>query len=106
MLFKTPEEFLVYVSNIKSLSREEELSLFSKIQEPEARNLLIEGYLPVLSMYLKRSFHPLTLEIIYRGLAVLETSVDSFDFQKDNPTFSKFLGIKVRQMFVSYIANK
>jgi hypothetical protein len=104
MLFKTPVDFFEYVKKVKQNSCEEEAILYANIEENKEK--IKESYLPVLAMYLKRYFKEPSLEVIYRGISVLETSIDSFNFQNEDLNFTKFLGIKIKQMVASYIADK
>ena len=108
MIYKCAADFFKHAATIKTISREEEKELGLKMKEgaEEAKEALITGYLPVLASYLKRYTYESSLELVYRGLVVLSDAVQSFDFQVDNPTFSRFLGFRIRNMVTRFIADK
>ena len=107
MLYKCADDFFKYAANVKRISREEEKELGLKMKEgdEEAKETLITSYLPVLASYLKRNFREPSLAVIYSGLAVLSDSVQSFNFQIENPTFTRFLGFEIRKMVTRFIAD-
>ena len=111
MLYTSAEDFYNKVATIKRLSREEEKELAQKIKEGDENALkaLVVGYIPVLATYLKRYTRTPSLDMIYKGIEILETSISTFDFLSDSPspnvTFSNYLGGKVRRMITKYIAE-
>ena len=107
MIYKCADEFFRYAASVKRISREEEKELGLKMKEgdEEAKEALITGYIPVLASYIKRNFRGPSLELVYRGLVVLSDSVRDFDFQVENPTFSRFLGVRINKMVTRYIAD-
>ena len=108
MLFQCANDFYEYAASVKRISREEEKELGRKMKEgdEEAKETLITSYLPVLASALKRYFYERSLDLVYRGLAVLSDAVQNFDFQIENPTFAKFLTDKIRRMITRFIAEK
>ncbi len=108
MLYTCTEDFWRQAARARRLSREEEREYAARMQagDVEAKRLLTESYLSVLGAYIKRwSSREPSLDIIYRGIAVLEDCIQSFDFQADNLSFTSFLGNNLRKMFVRYIAD-
>lgn len=107
MLYKCADDFFKYAATVKRISREEEKELGLKMKEgdEEAKEALITSYLPVLASYLKRNSREPSLAFIYSGLVVLSDSVQNFNFQVENPTFTKFLGYKIRRMVTRFIAD-
>ena len=73
--------------------------------DQEAEEALITSYLPILASYLKRNSRKPSLALIYNGLVVLSDSIKSFDFQIEDPTFTRFLGFRIRKMVVRFIAD-
>ena len=113
MLYTSAEDFYNKVATIKRLSREEEKKLALKMVnegDENAQKALVVGYLPVLAAYLKRYTRTPSLDMIYKGIEILETSIATFDFLYDssspNVTFVHFLSDKVRRMMTGYIADK
>ena len=107
MLYNCADDFFRHAATVKRISREEEKELGLKMKEgdEEAKEALITGYLPVLASYLKRNFREPSLELVYRGLVVLSDSVQKFNFQIENPTFTRFLGFGIRKMVTRFIAD-
>jgi DNA-directed RNA polymerase specialized sigma subunit len=107
MFFKTPKEFFDYTKTVQRISRSEELELAKRMQEGDekAQEALITSYLPVLASYLNRYWRNPSLEFVYRGLAVLRTSVLHFDFQMENPSFTRFLAARIKRMAALFIVD-
>lgn len=111
MLYASAEDFYNKVATIKRLSREEEKELARKMQDgnEDAKKLLFDSYLPVLASFLKRYTRNPSLDMVYKGMELLHTSIETFDFQYDSPspnvTFVHFLSDKVRRMMTRYIAD-
>ena len=69
------------------------IALMRKNQENEdavAIEKLIDSYLPILGTFFERwaiERKP-SMKLIYQGIVVLEDSIQSFNFPKDNPQFS------------------
>ena len=107
MLYKSADEFFALAAAAETLSREEEKALSARMKEGDeaARKALIRGYLPLLASYLKRYTDAPSLHLIYLGVETLEEAVSSFDFRSENPTFTRFLGDRVRRMMTRYVAD-
>ena len=107
MLYTSADEFFALAASAKRLSREEEKALGTRAKEGDAAALrvLTDSYLPVLASYLKRYTDTPSLHLIYLGVETLEEAVAAFDFQAENPTFTRFLGDRVRRMMTRYIAD-
>ena len=111
MLYVSAEDFYTQVANIKRLSREEEIELAKRMREGDqnAKKVLTDSYLPVLAAYIKRYANTPSLDLVYKGIEVLETSVEAFDFLYESPspnlTFAYFLSDRVRKTVTRYIAE-
>lgn len=108
MLYTCSNDFFKYATSISRISREEEKELGLKMQEgnEDAKEQLIRSYIPVLAAYLKKYSRDPSLSLVYCGLDVLADSVKNWNFQIENPTFTRFLGDRVRQMITRYIVNE
>lgn len=112
MLYTSTDDFYKQISNLKRLSREQEKDLAQKMKlgDEGAKKALMDGYLPVLGAYLKRYTHTPSLDMIYKGIEILKTSIETFDFLHDSPspnsTFANYLADKVRRMITRYIADE
>lgn len=111
MLYKSVDDFYHQITNLQRLNREDEKELAQKMKDgdDEARKVLTESYLPVLATFLKRYTRTPSLDMVYKGIQVLQSSIDSFDFLHDSPSpnvnFANYLGEKVRRMLTRYIAD-
>lgn len=109
MFYKSVDDFYQQISNLKRLSRKDEKELARKMKDrdEDAYKTLRDSYLPVLGSYLKRYTRTPSLDMIYKGIEVLEASIAAFDFLYDSPspnvTFVHFLSDKVRRMMTRYI---
>ncbi len=109
MLFISVDDFFQKAHAVKRLSRVDEKSCALKMKDgdADARQEIINSYLPMVSSHIKRSPKKLqTLETIYACVRTLEKSVDKFDFQQDSETFTHHLSWRLRQCIVSSIANR
>ena len=109
MLFLTPDDFFQKVAQFKPIDRQKELEYARQMLDgdPEARNAIIEGYLPHLAAVLRRAKPEYrTLRLILGYCAALEKAVDSFDFLQNSERFSHRLDWYLRQTFVRYIAER
>ena len=108
-LFKTTKEFYDYAGGVRRLTREEEKELAVRMNEghdDNARKALTESYIPVVASFIKRhSVGEPSIELIYRGLSVLEEAIGKYNFQNDNDSFTHALSIKLRPMMTAYIAD-
>lgn len=116
MLYKSVDDFYRHIANLKianpkRLSREEEKEYAIRMKEgdEEAYQALIDSYLPVLGSYLKRYTHTPSLDMIYRGLEVLNTALRTYNFLHEstspNVNFACYLSDKVRRTMTRYIAT-
>ena len=107
MLYTDAAHFFTHADGIPRLSREEEKALGARAKEGDeaAARALTDSYLPMLAAYLKRYADTPSLRLIYMGVETLTEAVASFDFQTENPTFTRFLGDRVRRMMTRYIAD-
>lgn len=112
MLYTCTEAFFDHVDQLKragKLTREEEKELAQKMKDgdEEAKKALTESYLPFLAALLKRYARTPSLDMVYKGIQVLQTSIATFDFLHDslspNVTFVYFLSDKVRRAMTRYI---
>lgn len=109
MLYKHADDFFKHADGlIRDISREKEKEYALKMKQgdEDAKAALTENYLPVLAAYLKKYISQPSLQIIYMGIGVLDEAILSFDFQSDNPAFTRFLETKIRSMIANYIAIK
>ena len=111
MLYTSADDFYKQISNLKRLSRKEEKELAKKMKDgdEDAKKALMDSYLPVLGSYLKRYARNPSLNMIYHGIQVLESSILTFDFQFDSPSpncaFVHVLSDGVRKMILRFIAD-
>ncbi|MBQ8911388.1 MAG: hypothetical protein IJY89_02315 [Clostridia bacterium] len=108
MLYTRAEDFFKNAAKQQRLSLREEKACAQKMKEGDAlaRQALFDSFLPLLAAFLKRWSDAPSLELIYRGLAVLEKELAAFDFQGEDPSFDRHLSAKLRQMMTSYIADR
>ena len=107
MLYTDANEFFAHAARTERLSREEERALGAEMQagDEAARHALVDGYLPVLAALLSRYESRPSLQLVYMGIKTLEDAVSAFDFQTEDPTFTRFLGDRVRRMMTRYVAD-
>ena len=108
MLFVTLEDFYAKADSCRRLTRQEEMECAARMQsgEADARQQLIDSYLPTLAAHVRRAprhMQSLTLALYY--LQTLEKCVDSFPFRQDGETFAHRLSWGLRQALVRYIAR-
>ena len=108
MLIVSLDDFYEKVAKMERLSREEERECAIRMQagDMEARQQLINSYLPMVAYRLKR--HTARLRTI--GLALYyihatEKAVDSFDFLQDSETFAHRLNWYLRNAFSAYLVK-
>lgn len=109
MLYISPKDFYNQIAYFKKLSREAEIECAIKMHNGDtvAKEKLIDSYLPILGAFLKRwaiEGKP-PMKLIYQGILVLEDSIQSFDFEKNDPQFAQFLENKIKIMITQYISN-
>lgn len=109
MFFISPEDFFEKARACTPLTREEELRCAEEMKagSAEARQRLVQGYLPHVAGHIRRlPEHLITLEVIYRCCHALEKAVDSFDFSQNGERFSHRLSWGLRQAVTGYIADR
>ena len=109
MLLLCAEDFLEAARKAKRLPRETEkqLALEMKTGCPNARQAIIDSYLPILASHILRLPKKLqTLNTVYRCLQCLEKGVDTFNFQQDIECFSHHLCRRMRQCITACIADR
>jgi DNA-directed RNA polymerase sigma subunit (sigma70/sigma32) len=108
MVFISVEDFFEKAANCTAVSRQEEIALAQRMQagDQEARQKLIEGYLPFVAGYLRRQkdmYQTLTLALYFTK--ALESAVDAFNFLQDSETFLHRLSWYLRQAFTKYLVR-
>ncbi len=103
------EDFYQKVCETKKMSREEEKSNALKMKDgnAEARQAIINSYLPMVASYVKRAPKEIqTLQTVYCCIRSLEEGVDRFDLLQDSETFIHHLSWRLRQCITECIANR
>lgn len=73
----------------------------------EARQAIVNSYLPMVVSYIRRSPKELqTLETIYSCIRSLEKGVDGFNFLQDSETFTHHLSWRLRQYITRRLVNR
>lgn len=109
MVFVSVEDFFKQVSQIPSLSREEEKALGEEkaAGNKDARDALVQYYLPHVAAVVKRVPKEIcTLKTVYACIAALEKGVDGFNFLQDSETFSHHLSWRLRQCITQCITDR
>ena len=100
MLYLSSQDFFDNASKCICLSREEEMQCaeLMKNGDAEARQKIINSYIPFVASYVKRhSGKSPSLQFVYRCLQALEKQVDSFDFLYDRDQFIRTLTLVLRK---------
>ena len=107
MLFINVQDFYNKAYGYKKLTREEEKALAQRMKdEPEARQALINSYLPMTAGFIDRLKDDYqSLELVYRCMQALEKCVDSFNFQQDGESFAHRYNWYLRQAITRYIVD-
>ena len=111
MLFTCSCDFFDYaykIKRIKPLTAEEEKELAILIRQGDenARQKLIDNYLPFVASTIKKySSNEPSLDLIYRAITVLNNLIDSHDFSKENNSFTRALSFKLHQTLTNFIAD-
>ncbi len=108
MIYVSVDDFYEKASLCKRLTREEELECARKMKagDKEAREQLIQSYIPVVAGYIKHTkSHLQNLGLVLYCIQALEKAVDSFDFIQDSETFSHRLSWHLRQAVTRYIVR-
>lgn len=109
MLFISVDDFFQKARSVTRLSRSDEKELASAMKEgnADARQAIINSYLPLVAGYVKRSPENLqTLETIYSCVRSLENGVDSFNFLQDSETFTHHLSWRLRQCITKCLVER
>lgn len=109
MIFINVDDFFSKAEKTQRLTREEEKSLALKMinGDKHARQMIFEGYLGFTASFVKRAPKYIqTLDTVYRAVATLEKSLDSFDFSKENASFVNYLSVRLRKCMVECIADR
>ena len=109
MLFITVDDFFQKVHSTTRLSRNDEKNYALKMKEgdAEARQAIVNSYLPMVASYIRRSPKELqTLETIYSCVHSLEKGVDSFNFLQESETFTHHLSWRLRQCITRCLVDK
>lgn len=109
MLFISVDDFFQKASAMTRLSRDDEKKYAFKMKEgnAEARQAIVNSYLPMVASCVKRAPKELqTLETIYICVNSLEKGVDGFDFLQDSEAFTHHLNWRLRQCIVKCIADR
>ena len=108
MFFISAEDFFEKAARCTALTRQEEIALAQRMAsgDQEARQKLIEGYLPFVAGVIRRK-HPTdrSLPLVLYYVQALEAAVDHFNFLQDSETFLHRLSWYLRQAFVKYLVR-
>ena len=108
MLYIHIEDFYEKVSSLSTMTRDEEIACAKQMKngDANARQQLIESYLPVVAGHIKHQKPQLqTLGLVLYCVQALEKAVDSFDFLQESETFSHRLSWHLRQAITKYIVR-
>lgn len=109
MIFISIEDFYEKVSSCYVMTRQEEIEAAKKMKngDTDAREKLIQSYLPMVAGHIKRTKpHLQNLGLVLYCVHALEKAVDSFDFLQESELFSHRLSWWLRQATTEYIARK
>ena len=105
MLYLTVEDFYEKAAACASLTRQEELECAKRMKEGDgdAREQLMESYLPMVAGHIRRARpEQQTLGMVLYCLRALESAMNSFDFFQEGETFAHRLSWHLRQAGVAY----
>lgn len=108
MIFISIEDFFDKTKNLTRMTSEEETECVCLIKggNTQARERLIESYLPLIASHIKRAKpHLQTLGLVMYYMEALEKAIDSFDFSRGNKAFINYLNRYLRDALVRYIAR-
>lgn len=109
MLFVSMDDFYQKAASAAVLSEADEkiLALKMKNGDPEARQCIINSYLPLVSSCVRHAPREIqTLKTVYSCILTLEQGVDSFPFLQDSEPFVHHLNRRLRQCIVGCIADR
>lgn len=108
MIYISVEDFYEKARLCNRLTREEELTCAQKMKagDNEAREQLIQSYIPMVAGHIKHAKpHLQNWGLVIYCVQALEKAVDSFDFMQESEPFSHHLGWRLRQAVASYIVK-
>lgn len=108
MIFVSIEDFFEKAEQCQVLTRQEELACAEQMKagDTEARDRLIESYLPMTARHVKRAGRSMqNLGLAVYCVDALEKAVDSFNFFQDGETFTHRLSWYLRNASARYIAE-
>ena len=108
MIYISVEDFYEKVSAFSRMSRQEELECARQMKngDLQARERMIQSYLPMAAAHIKRvAADRQSLGMILYCQQALEKAVDSFDFFQEGETFSHRLSWYLRQAVTRYVAD-
>ena len=109
MVYITIDDFHKRADSCVRLTREEEIACAKRMQagDMDARQKLIESYLPVVTGFMKRDGKEAgSLHLALSCEQMLEKQVDTFDFLQDGETFTHRISWGLRQEITKYIASR
>ena len=108
MVYVSIEDFYTKASSCRILNRQEERACAERMKagDGNARQQLMQSYLPMTAQHVKRMKPDLqTLSHALYCVDALEKAVDSFDFFQDSETFTHRLSWYLRNATTKYIAD-
>ena len=106
MLFVSVEDFYEHVERLPRLRIEEEEALW-KQGDADAREKLVQGYLPFVAGMIRRTSGQVqTLKTVYACIACTEKCVANFDHNRGRREFVHQLGWRLRQCIIRCIAER
>lgn len=109
MVFISIDDFFEKSCLCNVLTRQEEIECAKAMKngDLDAREKLVQSYLPTVAAHIKRAKpHLQTLGLVLYCMNALEKAVDSFDFSQESETFNHRLSWALRQTVVSYIVKQ
>lgn len=109
MIFFGIEDFYEKATACQTMTREEEVECAKKMLngDKEAREQLIQSYIPMVAGHIKHTKPDLQqLGLVIYCMQALEKAVDSFDFLQDSETFTHRLSWWLRQATTKYMVCK
>ena len=108
MVYISIEDFYKKAASCHVMDRQEEIECANKMKagDSEAREQLIQSYLPMVAGHIKGTKpHLQTLGLVLYCVQALEKAVDSFDFLQDSEPFSHRLSWWLRQAVAKYLVR-
>ena len=108
MVYTSVEDFYEKADRCGRLTRQEERECAEHMKngDQNAREKLVQSYLPMVAAYIRRrQLQRQTLGLVFYCVQALEKAVDSFDFLQDSEPFSHRLNWWLRQATTEYIVR-